>query len=333
MARTAGDSEEVRALAVRLRGALGDIVALNGQCRGAVDQLQDKVHDQALKTAQDSVDAVVNAILPNMKEISEVCAKLTSYAQFLEDLDKEPGAGVSAGAGASAGPGTSAGGTGNTAADPLRPSGTVPRSLDKTQFGFSKQANGHEVYDSPLEMDRYLYGTQGMAYTNVQGTCGLCSIANILRLAGAWVGEKEVVDYAMSAKLCVFDKDDADRSGGTNAEMRADILEHFGISSHMELVDMEGGKASDLTLDSIADHVSSGHGVIISVDAGHFYNDMRYLGGGHAVTVTSVERTSSGEIAGYYICDSNQGTIFVKKSHLQKSLRGSAMNITDTVIR
>ena len=88
--------------------------------------------------------------------------------------------------------------------DPLEPTRSTPRDLVSTQYGFTKNMAGMEVYDSPLEVDKYLYSKQGSAYENFKGTCGLCSIANILRLSGVNIGEKEVIDYAANMQGGIF---------------------------------------------------------------------------------------------------------------------------------
>lgn len=216
----------------------------------------------------------------------------------------------------------------------LLPNRSAPRDLAASQFGFSKDTDGNMVYDSPMEMDQHLYSTQGEAYTNIQGTCGLCSCANVLRLSGVDVGEKQMVDHAMSNHMCLFDKDDSGASGGTTPFTRQQILSDYGIPSHTEVVQTgANGLPSDATMNSIADNVFSGRGVIVSVDAGHFYSDARYYGGGHALTVTSVKTDTSGNILGYYVCDSNKGTTYITKEHLRRSLRASHINVTDTIIR
>ena len=69
--------------------------------------------------------------------------------------------------------------------DRMKPQGKYPRDLPVSAYGYHQTANGQQVYDSPEEMSGYLYRSQGSADSRFKGTCGLCSCANILRLAKA----------------------------------------------------------------------------------------------------------------------------------------------------
>ena len=218
----------------------------------------------------------------------------------------------------------------------------TPRSLSVSQYGMEEESDGSRVFDSPMELSKYLYCTQGKAYSNFQGTCGLCSCANILRMAGVNYSEKDMIDYACSVnnprlflnKLCMIKKNDAAASGGTNAFHRKKILEHFGIKSSVIPVTMKNEMATDGTLEDIADFVKQGKGVIISVDPfGLDRNRYRGPGGRHAVTVTSVKCNKDGSIAGFYICDSNFGTSFYSAVQIQNALLSGWMNVTNSIIR
>lgn len=77
--------------------------------------------------------------------------------------------------------------------DRMKPQGKYPRDLPVSAYGYHQTANGQQVYDSPEEMSGYLYRSQGSADSRFKGTCGLCSCANILRLAGAEYSEKEMI--------------------------------------------------------------------------------------------------------------------------------------------
>lgn len=228
--------------------------------------------------------------------------------------------------------------------DVLKPTRNTPRNLQTTQFGFSKTPNGLEIYDSPMEMDQYLYAKQGSADKAFQGTCGLCSCANILRLAGVNLGEKEVIDYASKTKtssglfgrkLCVVNPFNADESGGTNVKDRQKILEHYGVKSTIWGVKTDKSRrASQDTINDIGRWVSEGRGVIVDVDAGYFYNSPKHYNLGHAVTITSVERNRYGDITAFYILDSNRGTVKYNAWELQEALRPyGGINVTDQIIR
>lgn len=238
----------------------------------------------------------------------------------------------------------------NVISSNLQPTRRTPRDLPVTQFGFSVNSRGDMEYDSPNEMAQYLYASQGSAYSNFQGTCGLCSCANILRLAGVNATEKEIIDYAANThigngvfsraftgfqRLCTVNGS-PDSNGGTNAYSRQTILEHFGISSGIFNVKMDGDSVSDETINEIANFVSDGRGVIISVDANVLYNSnfpRGYSPAYHAVTVTSVTRNKYGDVSGFYIADSNVGTTFYPINHFREFLTDHDMNVTYSHIR
>lgn len=226
--------------------------------------------------------------------------------------------------------------------DSLKPTRQTPRDLIMSQYGFTTNASGMEVYDSPLEMDQYLYSKQGSAYDNFKGTCGLCSCANILRLAGVNYGEKEMIDYAadpqgglFSTKLCTVNPFSASASGGTTPKQRQQILDHFGVSSSIWNIKTDAdGKTSIETINDIGRWVSEGRGVIVDVDAGLFYNSPPNYGKGHAVTITSVEKNKYGDVTAFYILDSNQGTIKCNAWEVQDMLRTFVgINVTSQIIR
>lgn len=226
--------------------------------------------------------------------------------------------------------------------DAFKPTRNTPRDLTVSQYGFTKNANGMEVYDSPLEVDKYLYSKQGSAYENFKGTCGLCSCANVLRLAGVNYGEKEMIDYAanqegglFAERLCTVNRFSPSASGGTTPKQRQQILDHFGVSSSVWDIKTDAdGRASTETIEDIAKWISEGRGVIVDVDAGLFYNSPRNYGKGHAVTITSIEKNGYGDVTAFYILDSNQGTIKCTSCELQDVLRTFVgINVTSQIIR
>ena len=166
----------------------------------------------------------------------------------------------------------------------------------------------------------------------------MVSCENVLRMAGLEeVTEQDIVDYAANTenpygtkeRLCVTDSTPG-ANGGTNCLDRQVILNDFGVSSGIEYQ----------SVDTIAKAVESGRGVIISVDAGKFYDRPEYNGGGHAVTVTSVRRGPDGELQGFYICDSNSGVrgktgaLYVEAAKLDDALdKNNYCNITTDPIR
>ena len=210
--------------------------------------------------------------------------------------------------------------------------------LGNTQYGFKQDGEGNLFYDSPIETNQYMYTTQGAAYPQFQGTCGLCSCANVIRLAGVNASEKDMVDYASTAltgniitpHLCDTGFSDPGMNGGTSPHDRQAILSHFGIDSGIIPLDSNPMK-------QIGQFVSEGRGVIISVHADTlWYNDNPDPGNGdlHAVTVTSVKMDRLGNILGLYICDSAQGgTTYYSSEKIKRALSSAPMNVTYQVIR
>lgn len=226
----------------------------------------------------------------------------------------------------------------------LAPTEERPRDLAASHFGFSKDKDGNYIYDSPTKMNGYLYTSQGSADPSFQGTCGLCSCANILRLAGVNATEAEMIAYAssesdpnsLSGTLCATGYSDPGMNGGTSPKSRQQILNHFGVDSGILPVSFDDdGSVAYSNTNQIADYVSAGRGVILSVHADVLWNDAPFgRDDYHAVTVTSVKKDSSGNILGFYICDSAMGgTTFYPAEKVIRALTGSPMNVTYSIIR
>lgn len=148
-------------------------------------------------------------------------------------------------------------------------------------------------------------------------------------MAGIDVTEQDVVSFASSntsektgRPLCTIGYGPED-NGGTTEEGRREILAHFGIDSVCVPADIDG----------IARNVEQGRGVIISVLCEKFYPSGCETGL-HAVTVTSVKRDKNGDVAGFFICDSNgYPAKYYDKYSLAESLSGRKMNVTTDIIR
>lgn len=241
--------------------------------------------------------------------------------------------------------GTSAGGTGfivgqsgsdNTPSTGQSSSGHGVGSSNHT-FGLSSTnqtwavgSDGSMVFNTPVETGGKLDSNQGKV-NGFLGTCGLVSCVNVLRLAGYPATESEVVGYASTTsagfgigKLCTTNSF-PEYNGGTSAKTRQQILQHFGINSELR----------EASVDNIADAVSDGRGVIISVYAGMLYNgwsDHRDL---HAITVTSVKKDRYGNVLGFYVCDSGTGGVdnskFYTTFQVGNALSGRPMNVTSII--
>ena len=110
---------------------------------------------------------------------------------------------------------------------------------------------------------------------------------------------------------------------------------HFGIDSSVVPVFTTGGSADQRNIKLIADGVSSGRGVILSVHADMLWYDAAVgLDDYHAVTVTSVKKNSAGDVRGFYICDSaDGGTTYYPADKVIRCLTGAPMNVTQQIIR
>jgi len=149
---------------------------------------------------------------------------------------------------------------------------------------------------------------QGDEVEGAEGTCGLTSIANICRLSGMEVTEGEVVTYALENGLCGYNPWEPGETGGVNDEQMVEILRDYGIEA-------DAYDADQYDLEFVAQAIESGRGVIAGVDAGTLWNDPAYTdticghrAANHAITLTGVARDAeTGNVAGFYICDSGAG--------------------------
>lgn len=227
--------------------------------------------------------------------------------------------------------------------DMLRPVRSSPRDLAVSRFGYQEDGEGNQVYDTPEKMDAYLYKEQGSARILFRGTCGLCSCANIMRLAGVNATEKDMIDYASKTpadngrgRLCSTGSVNPLNNGGTSPWDRKEILSHFGVESSLFPIERdETGKPTDKNIEAIASYVETGRGVILSVHSRMLWYDEAYGKKDlHAVTVTSVKRDKKGSVLGFYICDSEKGgTSFYPAGKIRDVLSGSPMNVTQSIIR
>ena len=202
--------------------------------------------------------------------------------------------------------------------------------LDATKQGWTLSEDGTLVFNTPIETGEKLLSDQGRL-NGYWGTCGIVSCANVLRLGGYPATEAELVVYASttnsithSGYLCQTNSD-PDSNGGTCAIDRRYILKHYGVSSELR----------EASVSNIAQAVSEGRGVIISV-----YPEILYYGKLkhhylHAITVTSVKKDLSGNILGFYVCDSGTGGVdnsrYYTASQIEKALSGRKMNVTSII--
>ncbi len=202
--------------------------------------------------------------------------------------------------------------------------------LSMTQQIWVATQDGGLVYDSPIETGSQLDSNQGKV-EGFLGTCGLVSCVNVLRLAGYPATEKEVVEYAsktpkgfMQGTLCTICSA-PEENGGTSAKSRQQILEHFGLKSELR----------EASVENIADAVSEGRGVILSVFAGMLYYGRSDFHDSHAITITSVKKDKYGNVLGFYVCDSGTGGVdgahFYTAYQIENALTGRQMNVTGII--
>lgn len=202
--------------------------------------------------------------------------------------------------------------------------------LSSTKQTWAIESDGSMVFNTPVETGGKLDSKQGKV-NGFWGTCGLVSCVNVLRLAGYPATESEVVEYASMTSagsgrgtLCTTNSFPED-NGGTSAKTRQQILQHFGINSEL----------SEASVDNIADAISNGRGVIISVYAGMLYNGWSNHRDLHAITVTSVKKDRYGNVLGFYVCDSGTGGVdnskFYTTFQVGNALSGRPMNVTSII--
>lgn len=203
-----------------------------------------------------------------------------------------------------------------------------PASLITTGQKWQFLDDGSHVFDSPVETGTKLDSHQGKM-SQFQGTCGLVSCENILRLAGVDITEEEIVKFASrrhgaeKKRLCTVGLN-ALNNGGTTEVDRRKILAHYGLKTFCIKPSVE----------EIARCVEEGRGVIISVFAGILYYGYSVIHDAHAVTVTATKRSMDGKLEGFYICDSNdKPSTFYHTAVIEKALTGQNMNVTESVIR
>ena len=158
---------------------------------------------------------------------------------------------------------------------------------------------GNNDYNS---VNTILIDKQGEAYEDFQGTCGLCSTANCMRLLGVEnVTEGDVISAAINEipPLC-YTGDDIYSNGGTNNDNICDIFSLYGC---------EAEQKPDLSIDDIDSALNSGHAMMMSVKAEYLVNDpQEYIDPytaqtDHWVTVVGLKKNEDGNVTGVMIKD------------------------------
>ena len=214
-------------------------------------------------------------------------------------------------------------------------SNSIPRNLSHTQYGFEMMAvNGEEcrMYNKPYDTANILIRNQGENSRNMSGTCGLCQCVNQLRMAGVSnVTEDDIINVALGcssnvrANLDINNPEFGER-GGTTVAGRQEILSRYNLQ--VDNVPVANNRA--VAVNHLAEAVASGHGVIVSADAGVLWNNCRYSGGGHAISLLSVSESG----ARFIYSDTGTGEIgVISANNLGLALTGRPSNITRNIIR
>lgn len=340
------DYAQVRQLAKDILVEYKKMALLSGDLQNKLKALEGTFLDDSINQVKDYTTRLIGGLVNAQSFFFSIVSELTEYARLLEAGKGNAGSHLEHNSLLTAAP-VDQSGYSTPISDnkpDLAPTRNTPRDLIGTQFGMVKDSDGNLVYDSPVETDQYLYKDQGSANPAFQGTCGLCSCANILRLSGVNATEAQMIAYASTTKnpntlfqkLCATGYSDFGMNGGTSPKTRQFILQNFGIDSGIFPLERErDGSISDRNLAAISDNVSAGRGVILSVHADVLWNDASVgIDDYHAVTVTSVKKDPAGNILGFYICDSaHNGTTYYTANKVKRALTGSPMNVTYSVIR
>lgn len=137
---------------------------------------------------------------------------------------------------------------------------------------------------------------QGENLYGQEFTCGLVACEGVLRQFGVKADENALVELALDHGHC------DPLTGCTSFSDEVAILEDFGVPAHVE----HGG-----SLDSLADNLEDGQGVILEVNSGALWDRPEHYGYGeanHSVLATGVVRDpNTGGVIGAYVNDAGTG--------------------------
>lgn len=208
-----------------------------------------------------------------------------------------------------------------------------PRSLNQTQQEFeTMNIDGVEMklYNKPFDTAKELISKQGKNSYNMEGTCGLCQCANVLRLAGVNDADENLtIETALQGSSNIVDALDFDNPypeerGGTTSAGRQEILSRLGLETYILPISV----IRQYTVNKIAQAVYTGHGVILSVDVERLWRNGQ--SGGHAISLLSV----SSDRRVFVYSDTGTGEIgTISSRDLAYALTGRPANITTNIIR
>lgn len=137
---------------------------------------------------------------------------------------------------------------------------------------------------------------QGENLYGQEFTCGLVACEGVLRQFGVETNENALLERSLEHGHC------DPLTGQTSLADEVALLEDFGVPAHVE---------HHGSLDSLADNLEHGQGVILEVNSGVLWNRPEHFGYGeanHSVLATGIVRDpNTGEVIGAYINDSSTG--------------------------
>lgn len=297
MAGVCGSSEAADNLRTALRMTMIKMRNEYMAVRQEISVLQQTCHDESFEVAKYMEIQLYGQLNKLFQEAAIIDRKLKEYSTFIEDLDMR-----------------------------LLRSASQCSYIQETKKGngdfqatsqvWHKVSETKYVFDSPKQLSQMLDIQQGKS--GLSGSCGICSVENVVRISGVKATEESVYKSAYVNALCTI-------QGGTTPESRKALLETYGIHSTLEKQSIENITAA----------VSSGRIVILSVDARKLY----HLGGIqtrlHAIVATSVSVNEKGEVTEVTICDSNafalrqSGAQTYSVKELERALTKRLMNVTE----
>ena len=213
------------------------------------------------------------------------------------------------------------------------------RKLSQTAYGFTKQTVQGitaEFYNDPNDLCARIIQEQGNSVYTICGDCGMVSSDGMFVSAGMFERANEnyvISNYIAYYKseyngldyICAFEKN-PDYRGGTTPRTRQDFMSHMGLETYM--VSMK--KNSLESVEKVSNFIRDDHSLILSVDAGVLWNDIKHKGDLHAVQPVSVSK--DGTL--FVVNDTGIGkVIVVDREHLAESLSGNPANVTVNIVR
>ncbi len=171
------------------------------------------------------------------------------------------------------------------------------------------------------EINSNLLSKQGLANPDYRGTCGLVSIANVLRqLDVGNATEGEVLNRALELEACAMPKN-GKTGGGTRNDDVLKIIRSYGL---------ESSKVYDLSIDNIIDCLKKGGTMMMSVQSKYIRDNATIpscvsfkKSTDHWVTITGLlVNKNTNEVSGIYVQDSgghnSKSNIFISLSNFEK---------------